>query len=101
MSDSKKLTTSELDKKYNASYLLPDPGGEVVRELIDQLRRLDEVIQKRDESLDKLILITRTRVSTFKHADDIDNHYAYDIRLGGLKILKNEHHRIHKELTDD
>ena len=32
---------SELDKKYKASYLLPDPGGEVVRELIDELRRID------------------------------------------------------------
>ena len=34
--------------KRTASYLLPDPGGEVVRELLDQ-------IEKRDADLRKLV----------------------------------------------
>lgn len=37
----------DIAKMKPASYLLPDPGGEVVRELIEEIKRLREFIEMR------------------------------------------------------
>lgn len=38
------MTTDKLEKMYYASNLLPDPGGEVVRECIDEIIRLRQAL---------------------------------------------------------
>lgn len=39
-------------KIRKCSYLLPDPGGEVVRELLDEIERLQQIIQSSAERLE-------------------------------------------------
>ena len=40
------MTDDKLKKMRMCSLLLPDPGGEVVRELLDEVERLQEVVQQ-------------------------------------------------------
>lgn len=43
------MTKEKLNKMWNCSPLLPDPGGEVVRELITEVRRLQEAANEREQ----------------------------------------------------
>jgi hypothetical protein len=57
------------DKMRNASYLLPDPGGEVVRELLDEIASLQSDIQlmaaPRD-SVGSVVLAYRAEIAALK-----------------------------------
>ena len=55
--DKNKITT---DVKRTASYLLPEPGGQVVRELLDEIDNLKAALQKYEEvvKIEGLITIT-------------------------------------------
>lgn len=45
----------QLNKICAASFLLPDPGGEVVRELITEIDFLQEELHQRDKYVDEQI----------------------------------------------
>ena len=45
----KEMTPEKIRLMRGASYLLPDPGGEVVRELLDEIERLQAEVAKAKE----------------------------------------------------
>ena len=54
--------------KRTASYLLPDPGGKVVRELLDQIEKRDADLRKLVERMESLPNATQ---QTLEWAEEI------------------------------
>jgi len=51
------MKQAELDKLWIASHLLPDPGGEVARDLITEIKRLNKIIDNNlEHSADGILL---------------------------------------------
>jgi hypothetical protein len=42
------MKQEQIDKMRRASHLLPPPGGEVVRQLLDEIERLRERLREND-----------------------------------------------------
>jgi hypothetical protein len=40
------MTDQELKKMFNCSYMLPEPGGKVVRDLLEEIKKIKEEISE-------------------------------------------------------
>lgn len=76
--------SERLNEIRAASYLLPDPGSEVVRELVTEIDFLREELHQRDKYVDEQI--KRTGWS------DLVN------RRNQFRAVRDEYGRIHKAL---
>ena len=65
----------DINRMLNCSYLLPDPGGEVVRQCIDEINRL-KAIEARHAALREAVRWERNAMRVFNEARMPDAGYG-------------------------
>lgn len=88
--------SERLKKIRDASHLLPDPGGEVVRDLITEIEILREELHQRDKYVDEYIgrldrVIQRNAYRSYRWVTLAD-------QQNQLIAVRDESLRIHKGL---
>ncbi len=92
---------SSLSTIRNASHLLPT-GGELVRDLADEIELLQKELERRDKVVDGLVETLQMKVEACrKMGAPYDSGFCAPLEIIVLKNIQNEFQQIHDELRTE